>query len=147
MIDFLQEAQIKYALPGDAVADAPIIFTSWVANMYEVLHQLDIVVLTSSNEGTPVSLIEAQLCAKPVVAYDVGGVKDTFSNNETGFLVNKGDISTFAHKLSKLIEDKALRISMGERAKAYSSHKFSKDAEVELIDKLYQHLLNNKGVA
>lgn len=108
-----------------------------------MIFDLDVVVLTSLNEGTPVSLIEAQLCAKPVVAYDVGGVKDTFVNNESGFLVTKGDLSTFAGRLLSLVEDKALRERLGRNGREYASEKFSKLKEVALIDRLYTGLLQN----
>jgi glycosyltransferase involved in cell wall biosynthesis len=114
--------------------------------MYEVFSALDIVVLTSLNEGTPVSLIEAQLSGKPVVAYDVGGVKDTFINAASGYLVEKGDIETFANKLEKLINDKPLRQQMGERGRRFCKDKFSKQTEVAAIDALYKNILAGKKV-
>jgi glycosyltransferase involved in cell wall biosynthesis len=141
MLEFLKQANIAYSLPEEKMKNAPVIFTSWIANMYEAIYDVDAVVLTSFNEGTPVSLIEAQLCAKPVVAYNVGGVKDTFINNQSGFLINKGDISTFANQLIKLIENKELRMEMGAAGKAYASKKFSKHTEVALVDELYTKLL------
>ncbi|MEP7318543.1 MAG: glycosyltransferase, partial [Panacibacter sp.] len=57
---------------------AKVIFTSWVTPVTSVLHGMDIVVLTSLNEGTPLSIIEAQACGKPVIATNTGGVRDTF---------------------------------------------------------------------
>jgi glycosyltransferase involved in cell wall biosynthesis len=53
-----------------------VVFTGWQRDMAEVYQKLDAVVLTSLNEGTPVSLIEAMAAARPVIATDVGGVRD-----------------------------------------------------------------------
>jgi glycosyltransferase involved in cell wall biosynthesis len=139
---FLQEKAIAYSVPENILNDSKIIFTSWISDMYSVIDELDIVALTSSNEGTPVSLIEAQLCSKPVVAYNVGGVKDTFVHNESGFLVDKGDIDLFAKKTIELINDKDLRTKMGIRGKGFASEKYSKEKEVAAIELLYTTLLN-----
>jgi glycosyltransferase involved in cell wall biosynthesis len=144
LVEILKHNNIPFALPGQATQEAKVIFTSWISNMYEVIYELDVVVLTSSNEGTPVSLIEAQLCGKPVVAYNVGGVKDTFIDNVSGFLVEKGNLSAFADRLITLINNKELRKSMGVKGKDYSSSKFSKLTEVSSVDNLYTMLLDGK---
>jgi len=116
---------------------AKVIFTSWVTPVTSALHGLDIVALTSLNEGTPMSLIEAQICGKPVVATDAGGVADTFINNESGFLISDHDANEFAGKLSMLIQSKELRITMGEKGRCFAKEKFSKEAEVNAFRKLY----------
>jgi glycosyltransferase involved in cell wall biosynthesis len=113
--------------------------------VYEVLYELDVVALTSLNEGTPNSLIEAQLCAKPVVAYNVGGVKDTFLDSVSGFLVEKNNTSDFVEKLLLLATDKNLRIKMGTEGKSFSEHKYSKLTEVRLMDELYSALLKKSS--
>ncbi|MDB5190776.1 MAG: glycosyltransferase family 1 protein [Segetibacter sp.] len=141
MISYLEAKKILYSLPSAIVDKAPVIFTSWISNVYEVIYELDIVALTSLNEGTPNSLIEAQLCSRPVVAYNVGGVKDTFVDKVSGFLVEKDDITTFTKNLTTLIADKELRTTMGRNGKEFSSRKYSKHTEVRLIDELYSMLL------
>ncbi|HXL56723.1 MAG TPA: glycosyltransferase family 4 protein [Chitinophagaceae bacterium] len=118
-----------------------IIFTSWVTPITSVLHGMDIVALTSFNEGTPVSLIEAQICSKPVVAVDVGGVRDTFINNESGFLISDHNVAEFTDKLSLLIQNKELRRSMGEKGYLFAKEKFSKQTEVNAFRKLYADCL------
>lgn len=117
--------------------DAKVIFTSWVTPVTNVLHGLDIVVLTSLNEGTPLSLIEAQACAKPVIATDVGGVKDTFINNESGFLINDHDQTQFINKLTLVAEDASLRKKMGCAGRLFAQKNFSKQAEVNSFKELY----------
>jgi glycosyltransferase involved in cell wall biosynthesis len=137
----LQQNGYTYSSPENIIEGSQFIFTSWISDMYSVMDELDVVVLTSSNEGTPVSLIEAQMCSKPVVAYNVGGVKDTFIDNESGFLVEKGDIKAFAARLLLLINNEDLRNQMGKRGKEFSLKKYSKDAEVAAIENLYTLLL------
>jgi glycosyltransferase involved in cell wall biosynthesis len=144
LTDFLALNGISFSLPGHYNPEAKVIFTSWIANMYEVIYDLDAVVLTSLNEGTPVSLIEAQLCSKPVVAYNVGGVKDTFANGKSGYLIAKGDVEELTNKLAVLIDNPGDRAAMGVEGKAFATSHFSKDVEVAAIDKMYQTLLKNK---
>lgn len=131
----LQEKNIQY---NESVpADAPVIFTSWVQNIQNVLEGLDIVVLTSFNEGTPMSLIEAQLCGKPVVAVNVGGVSDTMIANETGFLIPGHNLKQFSNALLTLINDKELRKNMGNTARKFAAASFSKESEITNFTELY----------
>ena len=123
---------------------ASIIFTSWIEDIIPAMHAMDIVTLTSNNEGTPLSLIEAQFCGKPVVATNVGGVKDIVVNNETGFLVEPGDADAMFKKLDLLIESDELRKEMGEKAAAFAALSFSKQAEVENYRQVYKSLLADK---
>ena len=123
---------------------ARIIFTSWITDMGAVLPDIDIVVLTSLNEGTPVSLIEAQLFEKPVVATNVGGVKDTMINNETGFLVDDFNVEEFVKKVRLLANDKSLRERMGKAGMAFAAERFSKEKEVAAIDNLYSACLQQQ---
>jgi len=116
---------------------ASVIFTSWVSNIGEALSVLDIVVLTSNNEGTGLSLAESQYVGKPVVATNVGGVPDTVVDGETGFLVSPTDADTFAEKLLLLIEDDKLRKEMGTAARVFARNKFSKQNEIHSLKQLY----------
>ncbi len=118
--------------------ESPVIFTSWIAEISTAMPGLDIVALTSHNEGTPMSLIEAQLCGKPVVATDVGGVRDTFINNETGFSVPAGDENFFSEKLELLISDKSLRETMGNKGADFAGGQFSKTEEIKNLLALYK---------
>jgi len=143
----LQQTLDSYSIKWskDRSNDAQVIFTSWVPDITEVLHGLDIVALTSLNEGTPVSLMEAQMCGKPVVATNVGGVKDILLDGETGFLINNFDKELFYEKIGLLISDKELREQMGKEAQEYALQKFSKQREVEETMELYYTCLKAKG--
>jgi glycosyltransferase involved in cell wall biosynthesis len=73
------DGELRETLTREAAAlgiGKRVVFTGWQKEMPEVYGKLDVVVLTSLNEGTPVSLIEAMAGARPVIATDVGGVRD-----------------------------------------------------------------------
>lgn len=117
------------------------VFTSWYTEIEEVQNGLDIVVLTSSNEGTPLSIIEAQICGKPIVATNVGGVADTIINNETGFVVANNNAELIAEKLLDLVSNESLRIELGKKATDFASVNFSLQKQIENTKQLYQQLL------
>lgn len=131
----LRQKSIRYSESNSE--DAPVVFTSWVQNIQNILEGLDIVVLTSFNEGTPMSLIEAQLCGKPVVAVDVGGVRDTMIANKTGFLIENHNLEKFSNAVVTLIDDKDLRKRMGQAARAFAAASFSKENEIANFTVLY----------
>lgn len=122
-----------------------VIFTSWLTNIGEVMNGLDIIMLTSLNEGTPLSIIEAQFFKKPVISTNVGGVKDSMKNGVTGFLVENNDLTTFSEKLFLLIQNESLRNKMGKAGNEFASVTFSKQKEVEATKELYFSLLKEKG--
>ncbi len=138
----LTEKGVRWcSLPG-VDASAQVVFTSWIADVAKVLPGLDIVVLTSNNEGTGLSLVEAQLFGKPVVATKVGGVEDTLINGTTGYFALPDNADDFSEKLLQLISNQELRNSMGENAATFAKHKFSKIAEIDNCKSLYLHCLN-----
>lgn len=120
-----------------ASADKKIIFTSWIEDMASVYHGLDIVLLTSFNEGTPLSIIEAQFCGKPVIASNVGGLKDTFANGQSGFLIDGFAVENYTEKLMLLINHQELRNAMSKAAISFATSTFNKQKEVLAIKKLY----------
>lgn len=140
----LNDANIPFS--DNAInGETRVVFTSWLTDIYEVMNGLDIVALTSLNEGTPLSIIEAQFFKKPVVCTNVGGVADCMQDTITGFLSEKNDIITFTEKLQFLIDNKDLRVEMGKAGNQFVSEKFSKQKEIELTKNLYFSLLNEKG--
>jgi glycosyltransferase involved in cell wall biosynthesis len=118
--------------------------TSWIKDIATFNAGMDVMCLTSNNEGTPVSLIEAQACNLPVVSTDVGGVKDILIPGETGFIVPKNDPNAFARALEKLIESKELRAEMSEKSWTFVKNKFHYRNLVAQTEALYRELLQNK---
>ena len=90
-------------------------FTSWIKEIDIVLAGSDIIALTSFNEGTPVSLIEAQAANKPIITTNVGGIENIVLNNETALLCENNNIEEFASQLLKIIENDNLRSSLSEK--------------------------------
>lgn len=127
--------------PDDAPAD--VTFTSWIRDAERVLAGADIVCLSSWNEGTPVSLIEAQAAGKPVVSTRVGGVENVVDENHTGFLAPTGDSDTFAAHLLRLVNDTGLRREMGLRGKPHVMERYHYTRLVNDMAALYRRLLNN----
>jgi pentatricopeptide repeat protein len=125
-------------------AKTDIVVTSWETEIDQVLGGLDIVALTSYNEGTPVSLIEAQAAFRAVVSTDVGGVKDVITHGENGFLTSVNDVDSFATYLSMLIEDKDLRIKIGNRGYNSVMNNYSKQRLVDEVRKLYLDFLDKE---
>ena len=101
-----------------------ITFTSWIKDVDVAYAGLDIVALTSFNEGTPVSIIEAQAAGKPVVSTNVGGISDIVQEDETA-LLSEIDTEKFTEKLTRLINDDDLREKMSEKSRHFSDSKFS----------------------
>ena len=121
-----------------------VLVTSWETEIDQALAGLDIVVLTSHNEGTPVSLIEAQSAYIPVVSTNVGGVEDIVIHGETGFITEVGDIKLFAEYVVKLIEDKELRERMGRSGYENVVKRYSKQRLINDMKNLYFSFLNKK---
>jgi len=74
---------------------------------------------------SPLTLQEAQLMQKPVVATNVGGIPELMRNNETGFLVKKGDHDELFKKLEILINDEKMSQKMGKAGKEFITNNFS----------------------
>ncbi len=134
-------AGIDYAYYPEEARHAQAICISWQTEMDEVLAGLDIVALTSHNEGTPVSLIEAQAAGRPVVSTGVGGVADVVADGVTGFVTPAGDADAFASGLLKLTEDAATRIAFGSRGRNAVEARFSYQRLVSDMDRYYRGLL------
>lgn len=106
----------------------------------------DAVVLSSANEGTPVSVIEALAAERPVVATRVGGVPDVVRDGEDGFLVEPGDVEGLAERLQVLAEDPARRARMGAAGRARMLERYAVARLVDDVDRLYRGLLAAKGL-
>ncbi|MEO6902259.1 MAG: glycosyltransferase [Bacteroidia bacterium] len=118
-----------------------LIFTSWIMDIDIALAGTDIVALTSFNEGTPVSLIEAQAANKPIVTTNVGGIKNIVIPNETAFLCENNNVHQFAEALYKLTESSDLRKYMSVKGWKHVEEKFHYNRLVNDIEKMYKKLL------
>lgn len=124
--------------------DADVVFTSWIKDIDWANAGLDIVTLTSLNEGTPVSLIEAQAAGKPIVSTRVGGIEDIVIENQNAFLIDNFDKNMFSEKLLFFAENNQERFKRGEKGKENVLKKFSYQRLVNDVSFLYNNLLNQK---
>ena len=139
-----QQAGIKFSTEKDVAHLESLVFTSWRSDIDVINAGLDIVVLTSLNEGTPVSLIEAQAANKPVVSTRVGGIQDIVKDGETALLSDITDSETFCKNLLRLVEDDELRFRLGYNSSNYVMQRFSYHRLTKDMSELYRNLLTGK---
>lgn len=120
---------------------ASITFTSWIKNIDYVYAGIDIVALSSLNEGTPVSLIEAQAANKPIVSTNAGGIENTVLPNITALLSKNGNGHEFMENLYKLVEDADLRIKLSQKGWDFVKEKYHYTRLVNDMSILYNRLL------
>jgi glycosyltransferase involved in cell wall biosynthesis len=117
-----------------------VAFVGYRPDMPRVAAASDIALLTSDNEGTPVSLIEAAAAGTPAVATAVGGVPDVVTA-ETGLLLSQGDLRGLGRAIADLAADPARRAEMGRNARAHVRERYSAERLVEDVDRLYRELI------
>lgn len=115
-------------------------YRSDVAPFYAAV---DVVALTSANEGTPVAVIEGLAAGVPAVSSDVGGVADVLADGRAGFLVPPGEIEVFADRLERLAEEPKLRKEFADFGAEWVRSRYSIPRLVEDIDELYRTLLTS----
>jgi glycosyltransferase involved in cell wall biosynthesis len=123
--------------------DAKFIFAGWIREVDRALAGIDIVALSSKNEGTPVSLIEAQAAGKFIVSTNVGGIKDIL-HPDCGLLSERDDAETFKKNLLYAVENFEV---LNEKAKAGQkeiTENFSYKRLCKDMDELYKKLLNSR---
>jgi glycosyltransferase involved in cell wall biosynthesis len=116
------------------------VFTSWEKEVDKVYPGLDIVCLTSFNEGTPVSLIEAQAANKPVVSTNVGGIENVVIPGSTALLSEVADKERFFQNLLLLTDNDLKRKEMSKDGWNYVVEKFSYSSLVKNMSALYHAL-------
>ena len=124
--------------------DLPVKILGWQSNIERVLAAADIVVLTSDNEGTPLSLIQAGMSALPVVTTRVGSVPEVVIDGVTGFVTDL-DVQEIADALEKLAKSAELRARMGASAQEFTLSNFGVDRLVNDHEVLYKKLLANRA--
>ena len=125
-----------------------VTFLGWCRDLPALYRQMDAAVLSSRNEGTPVSLIEAMAAGRPVVATRVGGVPDLVVDGTTGLLVAAGDLNAFARALLKLAEDHGERSAMGARGRQRVTERYGVGRLVDEVRAVYANaVVNRRGGA
>ncbi|MFN0188852.1 MAG: glycosyltransferase [Bacteroidia bacterium] len=141
--EFCKSLDLSISTPDKINSDAPLVFTSWIHEIDIAMNGIDILAISSLNEGTPASLLEAQAAGKPIVATNVGGISNIVLQNETALLVETGDTIAFSNALDQLISDKSLRSKMSSKGPSYVLTRFHEKRLCKDISELYAKLLKN----
>ena len=124
--------------------DLPVNVLGWQSDIEKVLSIADIVLLTSDNEGTPISLIQAGMSGLPVVTTGVGSVPEIVLDGFTGIITSL-DFQEIADALEELVNNPDLRTAMGKAAHDYTLANFSVERLVRDHEHLYKNLISNRA--
>jgi len=141
IIQKVKEAGLAFCRANENNYAADVVFTSWRKDIDVINAGSDIIALTSLNEGTPVSIIEAMASEKGVICTNVGGVKDVVKDGYSGFLCEQL-ADTYAVKLKELILNKDLRDKMAANGKAFVLQNYSYQRLITEVEQLYKLLLD-----
>jgi glycosyltransferase involved in cell wall biosynthesis len=132
---------LQYCQNRAKAENLPVTFLGWREDIEVVLAAADFVLLTSDNEGTPLSLIQAGMVGIPVVATNVGSTNEIVVNGETGLLTDLS-VGQISDAVVKVATDSALRGKMGAAGKEYTMARYGVDRLVKDHQDLYLRLLN-----
>jgi glycosyltransferase involved in cell wall biosynthesis len=129
------------ARAGRSPVAARIHFTGWLQDLRDAYSAIDVLALTSLNEGMPVAAMEAMASGVPVVSTMAGGVVDLIAPGQNGLLVSGFGAMEFSDALASLLADRPLRARLAERAKTDIASTHSDDAHVRALENLYESLI------
>ncbi len=121
-----------------------LLFLGYRKDVHRILRLFDVYVLPSLWEGCPLGILEAMFCGIPIVATRVGGVPEIIENGLRGILVQEGDSTQLADAVIRLLQDRQLRMDLGERGFQYVREKFSAREMVRNYELLYRSVVNRK---
>lgn len=122
------------------------LFLGYRRDIPKLLAAMDVFVLSSIREGLPISLIEAMAARRPVVASDIGSIKDLVQDGRNGILVSPRDAAAFGKVLQRLVETTELRERLGEAGRRTVETSFSLPAMIRTYENLYLSALRKKDV-
>jgi glycosyltransferase involved in cell wall biosynthesis len=112
-------------------------FRGYIEDVRDFLGTIRVLALPSRRESLGLVVLEAMAVGRPVVAFDVGGLREIITNNEDGILVDPGDVPAFARALMSLLGDADLARRMGEKGRAVVVSRFSSDLSVRRTMDVY----------
>ncbi|MFN5323518.1 MAG: glycosyltransferase [Bacteroidota bacterium] len=137
-----QDNTLRYSTPERPLKEFDVVFTSWIHNIESALAGCDIIAMTSYNEGTPVSLIEAQAASKPIVTTTVGGIANVVLPNQTALLSDSNDDDAMAANLIRLVESKETRDLFSKNGWPFVKERFHYQRLVDDMRSYYRFLLD-----
>lgn len=138
--NYCKTIQLHHCWFNEEQKVVPVTFTSWKKDIDVVCAGSDIIALTSFNEGTPVSLIEAQASGKPIVSTNVGGIENILSP-DGGFLSESNNLEALTFNLNTLVENRDILKNTGINGWEFVNKKFTYQRLCEDMDRLYSQIL------
>jgi glycosyltransferase involved in cell wall biosynthesis len=124
-----------------------VTFLGWRRDMVNVYADLDVVTLTSMNEGSPVALIEALASARPVVSTAVGGVSEVVIDGTTGLTVPAADRAALAEAILRLLREPDLANRLAAAGRHHVYPRYDSTRLVDDVRKMYLRELASRGRA
>ena len=120
-----------------------ITFTGYLDDPYEVMKEMDIIVLPSLSEGFSRVILESMAMKKPVIATDVGGNPEAIIEGQTGYLVGVRDPNAISSRIIELLENRVKRIEIGEAGYQRANDLFRPEINIKQAEELYDMVLTN----
>ena len=117
-----------------------IVFAGNSREVEQILSKSHIFVLPSRWEGFPLTILEAMRAGLPVVASDVGGVREAVIDGHTGFLTRPGDMHDLQQHIDSLLQDGALRGALGSNGRRHFLKMFTQDKMLDRIRSIYHQI-------
>lgn len=133
------ELNLSYSSAPNPHAD--VIFTSWISEVDQVFAGIDLVCLSSKNEGTPVSLIEAGCAGKAFISTDVGGIRDLMVDPRQGIITPKNNIEAFREALLEWVISAKPGCALDLDVRSKLAKKYSYKQLCHAMSKVYEELL------
>jgi glycosyltransferase involved in cell wall biosynthesis len=133
------EAEVKRLGLQDAVY-----FTGYRQDVPDILAASDVSVMASHYEGIPRALMESMALGLPVVATDVPGTHTLIQSNQTGLLIEYGDVPAMSGALAKVLTIPSLARQLGERGRNLVQTKFNEYTVADRVEEVYNHILRNE---
>lgn len=118
-----------------------VTFLGFRKDVKDILAENDVFMMSSNYEGVSIALLESMSLSMPAIATSVGGIPETINDKSTGYLVPNNDVTLYAEKIIKMLEDPASIPLMGKNARKYFLNEFNSDVVLSKYRKLYQTCL------
>ena len=139
LMTLCDELNLSYNSIPDPNAD--VIFTSWIEDVDRVFAGIDLVCLSSKNEGTPVSLIEAGCAGRAFISTDVGGIRDLLVDPQQGIVTPKNNVGAFKEALLSWVTSAKPGSALGLNVRNTLAKKYSYKQLCLEMSKVYEELL------
>ncbi len=146
LMEYCKEIGLSFTSRTNLHANADVFFTSWIKEADIATAGLDIIALSSLNEGTPVSLIEAQAAGRSIISTQTGGIENVVIPEVTALLSPVNNVEAFAENLIKLCNDRVLRQNLSEKGKEFVMNHFHYTSLALNMSNLYRKLIEDKHI-